>query len=309
MAYCDSCNNLQDYASSFLLNGIRDKECNSLAENTGLNPDLEIPHENCEDLKDMADCLLGSLIEKLPAYDECTLKEFVAQLTPNVYNVVYALVCSTCGLWTKLEILEEIVNSLLRQQYKQLRPNVDYECKLYSGFTVPDAQTGNPYVSVGVIETENTMVVQAYSSPSRNTVLRHPQIRNGSTLNVMQRHTQALADRLTSRMFAFRFLGDYAKYNSNTDYEYVNNMQPTSGNWNLLNQLNYAGSAFGGTFQATQYLENYYLDEDNERWRVMTGLSGYSDGWNTQFNASIYPTTISSDHINHQLDFTLIRNE
>ncbi|MBL1227963.1 hypothetical protein IW492_01805 [Enterococcus sp. BWB1-3] len=101
--YCLACENLKEYAPNFVVNGITEKECSSLHNNMGLNPELAVLHENCEDLNDMLDCLIGALQEKLPSYDVCDWKEYTDELMSNIYNLQKAIICSECGLWEALE--------------------------------------------------------------------------------------------------------------------------------------------------------------------------------------------------------------
>ncbi|UYY07049.1 hypothetical protein OLM08_01400 [Enterococcus faecalis] len=54
--YCSPCIKLKKQNPDFWQNGITDKACNSLKENTGL--DSKNGHKDCEDLHDMNDCLL-----------------------------------------------------------------------------------------------------------------------------------------------------------------------------------------------------------------------------------------------------------
>lgn len=129
--YCSACGALKEYAPNFVVNGITDKECNSLQNNTGLNPDLEVLHNNCQDLNDLLDCLIGALHDKLPAYDVCDWKEYMDELMSNIYNIKKAIICSECGLWTALEqssylgvatLLTTTGNSMCGDQTKQLEP-------------------------------------------------------------------------------------------------------------------------------------------------------------------------------------------
>lgn len=114
--YCSACESLKEYAPNFVVNGITDKECNSLQKDKGLNPSLPVLHNNCEDMNDMLDCLYGALQDKLPAYDVCDWKEYMDELMSNMYNMQKAMICSDCGQWKmiwdlldRVEKLEEIV--------------------------------------------------------------------------------------------------------------------------------------------------------------------------------------------------------
>lgn len=77
MTDCQACEELKTTSPEFVLHGITDKECKSLQKNTGLNPKLPVLHNNCQDLNNMNDCLLGYLGEELTAVNMCDIKDFI----------------------------------------------------------------------------------------------------------------------------------------------------------------------------------------------------------------------------------------
>lgn len=294
MAYCDSCNDLKTYAPDFILNGVTDDVCESLVANTGFNADLRVAHKNCEDLKDMADCLLGALIEKLPAYDECTLKEFIAQLAPNTYNAIYAIICSQCGLWQRLENLEDVVNSILRQNYQELIYGTDYTQRWFS-----DWYSNAGHVSVRVIETPATLAVRVLGSSGLGTRPRHDNLKS-----LELRHTQPISERPRSRIFGIRFLGNYAKYNNFSNYDYSTYSTGGTGVWNAYNS---SGNPFGGSHMGVVSLANNYTDENGDTWTIMGNSISYADGYNLQFTtAAGYPDGCYLPSINMSCDATFI---
>ncbi|WP_086350261.1 hypothetical protein [Candidatus Enterococcus clewellii] len=113
--YCSACEDLKGYAPDFMLKGITDKECKSLQNNTGLNPDLNVLHTNCEDLNDMLDCLIGGLQEDLPAYDICDLKKFIEEFINNQMIMNKALICSDCGQWTAIDQLTDALIKIINK--------------------------------------------------------------------------------------------------------------------------------------------------------------------------------------------------
>lgn len=116
--YCTACDNLKDYAANFIINGITEKECNSLKKDTGLNPDLDVLHTNCEDLNDLNDCLIGALKDTLADQSVCDWKEFMDQLMTNLQLMNHAMVCSDCGQWLKIHELEDSINKLWKKMAK-----------------------------------------------------------------------------------------------------------------------------------------------------------------------------------------------
>lgn len=173
MANCEACDNLREYAPNFLVNGITDTECESLQENVGLNPDLDVLHTNCEDLNDMLDCLIGNHADKLPAYDICSLKEYTAELMKNMYNMYKAMLCSECGQWKYLDALIDA------NGYITVTKTFSYTVPIekFISFGNPDnniywsgsGSTGESYISIPVSEMTivDTIVAQPQVVPDR----------------------------------------------------------------------------------------------------------------------------------------------
>lgn len=122
---CDACSELRENAAAFLVNGVTDDICTSLQNNTGFNPDLETPRTDCEDLDAANDCLIGMADGQLEAYDTCDWKKFMHNFIPNIWNVLKAIICSICGLWTHVEKLECEVDHLSTAQVKELHAYED----------------------------------------------------------------------------------------------------------------------------------------------------------------------------------------
>ena len=122
--YCSACENLKEYATNFVVNGITDKECGSLKNDTGLNPELAVLHNSCEDLNDLLNCLIGAQQDKLPAFDVCDWKEFMNELLSNMYNMQKAMICSECGQWSKIHEIEDILIS--RDGYVTVTKTYEY---------------------------------------------------------------------------------------------------------------------------------------------------------------------------------------
>lgn len=98
---CGSCEDLRTSAPHFVANGFTSYECNSLKNNTGLNPSSG--HDDCTDLNDMADCLVGNMEQELPAYDTCDWKPFMKKFIPNVWSTLKGIICAICGLWGQFD--------------------------------------------------------------------------------------------------------------------------------------------------------------------------------------------------------------
>ena len=122
--HCTACEELKQNAPHFTLNGITERECESLQNDTGLNNQLSVLRNNCEDLNDMLDCLVGALHEKLPAYDVCNIKDYIDQLMTNLYTLKKAMICSKCGQWKMLWRHDEQIR-LLWEETRRLWAEIE----------------------------------------------------------------------------------------------------------------------------------------------------------------------------------------
>lgn len=98
---CDACANLQATAPNFVVNGIGDAECANLANNMGIGGNSD----DCTDLHDANDCLIGFMDDEVDAYSTCDWKVFMKEFIPNVWTMFKAIICSICGVWCKLEAM------------------------------------------------------------------------------------------------------------------------------------------------------------------------------------------------------------
>ena len=109
---CNACNELREYAPEFVVNGVTDAVCTHLANNKGLsNADS---HNDCDDLHDVNDCLIGNMADELDAFDVCDLKDFLHQYIPNDYETNKALICALCGAWEMIESAWDKIDCLVK---------------------------------------------------------------------------------------------------------------------------------------------------------------------------------------------------
>lgn len=118
---CAACEELRQSAPNVIVNGIDNTACTSLKNNTGLNPSSG--HNDCTDLDNLNDCLVGNMAEEVDAYDVCDWRAFMKNFIPNVWTVFKGIICAICGIWTKIEDflkrlakIECIVNTLTKEQ-------------------------------------------------------------------------------------------------------------------------------------------------------------------------------------------------
>lgn len=97
---CSACEDLRQSAPNFAINGLGETECTSLANNTGLEPSAG--HDDCTDLNNMNDCLIGTMEKEVSAYAICDWKSFMKAFIPNLWTTLKGIICSICGIWTKL---------------------------------------------------------------------------------------------------------------------------------------------------------------------------------------------------------------
>lgn len=135
---CAACADLQDYAPEFVLNGVTDTVSASLANDTGFNPNNS--RNDCTDLNDASDCLVGNMDDEIEAYDVCDWKEYMHNLVPNLYNMFKAFSSAICGVWSNIHTLWTKTN--------KLECSVEY---LYNGksFSIGEDTTSGSYVVAG----------------------------------------------------------------------------------------------------------------------------------------------------------------
>lgn len=98
---CGACADLREDAANFVQNGVTSAVCNSLKNNTGFS--TSNGNNDCEDLDNANDCLIGMMEPALDAYDICDWKDFMKEFIPNIHQVLKAMICAMCGQWTRIE--------------------------------------------------------------------------------------------------------------------------------------------------------------------------------------------------------------
>ncbi len=107
---CSACDDLREFSPNLIVNGLGDTECTSLANDTGLNPSSG--HNDCDDLHDLNDCLVGNLEPEIDAYDVCDWKEFTRKFIENVWTTLKGIICAICGLWTNIHKIWQNIDKL-----------------------------------------------------------------------------------------------------------------------------------------------------------------------------------------------------
>ena len=109
---CSACDNLRENAPEYVINGTTSTICASLANDTGLNPNLSTLHTNDEDLHDVNDCTIGRMAQEIEGYDVCDWKEFMQKYVPNNYELLKAMICSEGGQWTNIHDLWDFAKDI-----------------------------------------------------------------------------------------------------------------------------------------------------------------------------------------------------
>lgn len=111
---CSSCDDLRRDAPHFMAAGLTETECTSLKNNTGLS--TTNGNNSCTDLDNMNDCLVGNMAAEASSYQTCDWKEFMKQFIPNIWTVFKGIICTICGLWSRVSCtyssLVKLVNKL-----------------------------------------------------------------------------------------------------------------------------------------------------------------------------------------------------
>lgn len=107
---CKACTDLQDDYPTFVNQGVTDEICTNLKNDAGFKTGDGV--NDCTDLTTANDCLIGNLEEDLKIADDCDWKAFMEILTGNLYNMLKALICAICGIWTNVHNLWTKVNEL-----------------------------------------------------------------------------------------------------------------------------------------------------------------------------------------------------
>lgn len=104
---CNSCEQLEKYNFDFVQKGITDDMRASLKKDKGLKSSNGF--NNCQDLNDMNDCLIGGMVERIPSYNSCDLDSALMESLNNIMQLLDAIISGDCGQWENIwKIWDEI---------------------------------------------------------------------------------------------------------------------------------------------------------------------------------------------------------
>lgn len=116
---CEACEDIRTTAPNVVVNGLGETECTSLKNNTGLSPSSG--HDDCTDLNNLNDCLVGNMAQEVDAYEICDWKPFMKKFIPNVWTTLKGIICAICGIWTNITALKSSVDNMCDLIAAQLR--------------------------------------------------------------------------------------------------------------------------------------------------------------------------------------------
>lgn len=119
---CAACDELRNDAPNLIVNGMTDTECASLKNNTGLNPSSG--NDDCTDLDNMNDCLIGNMEEEVELYDVCDWKDYTKELVGNLWTMFKAIICAICGIWTNIVDIRNKLQALCQLVDLTLTPGL-----------------------------------------------------------------------------------------------------------------------------------------------------------------------------------------
>lgn len=135
---CQACEDLREVAPSLACGGFTDDMCTSLQNDTGLT--ASSGNNDCTDLDNMNDCLIGNEDANVELFEVCDWKKFMHEFIPNLWTMLKAIICAICGIWTNIHNLWTKVNK--------------HDCEiasLYNGisFDIGEAPSNGSYVAAG----------------------------------------------------------------------------------------------------------------------------------------------------------------
>lgn len=107
---CDACQDIRNEVPELVVNGFDDDMCTSLQNDTGLKPSSG--HNDCTDIDNLTECLIGNMGVEIERYDVCDWKDFMSRYIDNAYTVFKSIGCAICGLWTNVHDLWATIRSL-----------------------------------------------------------------------------------------------------------------------------------------------------------------------------------------------------
>ena len=136
---CSACDDLRQNAPNLTISGLTNSMCTSLKNNTGLSPSSG--NDDCEDLNDLNDCLIGNMAAEVNEYKSCEWKEYIKNFIPGLWTTLKAMICAICGIWIKIKYILDMID--------KINCEIDYLFKGAKFNIKEDAQSDEAYVVLG----------------------------------------------------------------------------------------------------------------------------------------------------------------
>lgn len=133
---CSACEELRQEVPELICNGFDDEMCSSLSNDSGLSPTSG--HNDCTDLNNLNDCLVGNEEKEVDLYEVCDWKTFMKQFIGNLWVFNKSVICAICGIWANIHNLWNKIAEIL-QQIADIISNISALCDLINQAIAPSA--------------------------------------------------------------------------------------------------------------------------------------------------------------------------
>lgn len=100
---CASCTTLETSNYDFVQKGLTDDMFNSLKKDKGLKESNG--WNNCTDLQDMNNCLIGGMVNDIPSFNSCDLDKALIESLNNIMQLLDAIIAGDCGQWEQIWLI------------------------------------------------------------------------------------------------------------------------------------------------------------------------------------------------------------
>lgn len=107
---CQACIDIKEKYPVLATKGITDTHCTNLKNDEGVKSGDG--KNDCDDLNLMNDCFIGNMEEEIKIADYCGWRDLMTKFANNLYNMIKAMICAICGLWTNVHNLWAEINRI-----------------------------------------------------------------------------------------------------------------------------------------------------------------------------------------------------
>lgn len=107
---CQACIDIKDKYPVLADKGITSTHCTNLKNDEGVK--AGDGKNDCDDLNLMNDCFIGNMEEEIKIADYCGWRDLMTKFANNLYNMIKAMICAICGLWTNVHNLWAEINRI-----------------------------------------------------------------------------------------------------------------------------------------------------------------------------------------------------